>query len=182
MKYHICKTLTVSICVGLFVFFIGQQQAQGQRKKALSLNEILVKLSFTSRINRSIEEINEQIILEVNNRRVNFVVTSKDEESLRKAGGNDLLIKVIRKNPPKSLKEKIDLLQEKQILYKKFTDNYNGTLEQKRTAIEAAKEYLRKYENEKEMDENDKQIIDYFRLNLPAFIEMINRKKNCDCP
>ncbi len=64
-----------------------------------------------------------------------------------------------------------DDVAEKQALYKKYTDNYAGTVEQKQIAIDAAKEYVRKYGANAE----DKEQVDYFQKALPT-IEAAVRK------
>ncbi len=57
-----------------------------------------------------------------------------------------------------------DDIAAKQALYKKYTDNYAGTLDQKQVAIDAAKEYIQKYG----ANADDKDQVDYFQKNLPA--------------
>ncbi len=130
------NSIKIIVCISLFIFLIGQK-VQGQPEKPFSLNDIQAELNSISRIIKSTEEINKVLITEVRKRGVNFTLTFEKTKFLKKAGASDLLIKVICENLPKKIEEQI-------ILYKKFTDNYAGTLEQKRKALEAAKEICKK--------------------------------------
>lgn len=62
---------------------------------------------------------------------------------------------------------------EKEALYKKYTDNYKGTDDQKKIAIEAGKQYIEKYG----ASEDDKQVVDYLRKRVPALEEEIGTKQ-----
>ena len=121
-----------------------------------------MKLVFTSRISKSTEEINEQLVKDIKERKVNFILSYEDEESLKKTGASEALIKVIRENLPKEIERKI-------ILYKKYTDNYDGNVSQKRIAIDAAKEYIKRYGE----NEEDKEIIDYLKKTIPILENQI---------
>lgn len=52
----------------------------------------------------------------------------------------------------------------KKVVYEKFTTNYSGTMEQRRTAVNAAKEYIEKYGS----CADDAAQVDYFKKYLPA--------------
>ena len=54
-------------------------------------------------------------------------------------------------------------------MYKRYTDNYNGDSKQKKIAIEAAKEFIKKYGDDKEL----KEIIDYLKEAIPDLETMI---------
>jgi hypothetical protein len=99
-------------------------------------------------------------------------LTLKNKNSLRKVGGSDFLIKVIGENSPKYIKEKA-------ILYRKFTDNYDGTIAQRQIALEAAKEFIFRYNNDQELD--NKTIINYFRDVIPVFQRMMTKYEDCKC-
>lgn len=170
MKAKFYRITTISLCFGFFVFLIGQQKVNAQQEKHLSFNDVISKLTFTSRINKTTQEINEQLISDIQKRGVNFILDSDDEESLKKAGANDSLIRTIKKNLPKEIKEKLVSVKEKESLYKKFTDNYAGTLEQKKIALEAAKEFVKRYSN----DEDIKVLIDYFVKAIPQLEKIID--------
>lgn len=62
-----------------------------------------------------------------------------------------------------------DATAEKQALYKKYTDNYAGTIEQKKIAIDAAKQYIDKYGANAE----DKEQVVYFQNALPTLQKTI---------
>jgi hypothetical protein len=169
MKIYFYKTTMIFILIGLFVF-ANQQQVLGQEgKNSLNINDVLVKLVFNTRFNKSIEDINKQLIKDIQERKVDFRLSLEDEKSLKKIGASDSLIKAIRENFSKILQEQI-------ILYKKFTDNYNGDFEQKKIALEAAKEFVKRYSYEAKF----KDIIEYFKSNIPAFEKYLNTAINKD--
>lgn len=165
MKVFFGKTIIILI---VLFGFINIQQVQGQQKiKYLSACNIFDNLVFGLRFNTSIDQINKSLIKEIQERGVDFTLMSEEEEkSFKKLGASDLLIKAIRENFSKTIQERINL-------YKKFTDNYNGTLDQKKIALEAAKEFVEKYAD----DADSKDIIEYFRSNIPAMEKYLNDKK-----
>lgn len=59
---------------------------------------------------------------------------------------------------------------EKTALYEKYTKNYAGSLDQKKIAISAAKEYIEKYG----ASETDKQQVDYFKNALPPLQKAVD--------
>jgi hypothetical protein len=61
---------------------------------------------------------------------------------------------------------------EKEALYKRYTDNFKGTDDQKRIAIEAGKQYIEKYG----ASEDDKQVVDYLKKKVPSLEEEIGTK------
>jgi hypothetical protein len=145
----------------------------------VSFNDILSKLTFTSRISKSIEQINDELIKEIRKRKVNFVLKVEDEKEIKKAGGNELLIKTIRENLQEGFKEKNSQAKEKPIskevkenqdLYEKYTSNYRGTIEQKKIAVKAGKEYIEKYGN----DERYKSQIEYLKKAVPRLEDFVN--------
>jgi len=169
MKTLIFRLMIVSIFTSLFVFLIGRQQVQAQQEKHLNLNDIRETLVFRSGVSKTTEEINEQLITDIRKRGVDFMLSTEDEGALKKAGGSDLLIKSIRENLPKRL--------EKNILYRKFLTNYDGTIKQMKIAVEAAKEYVRKFSDDD--DKDVKEIIDYFKAVIPELEKAIAiREKN----
>ncbi len=167
MKILNYKTTIIFIFISLFVFLIGQQQVQAQQEKHLNLNHIRERLASKSRGSKTTKEINEQLIADIRKRGVNFHLTSKDKNSLKKAGGSNLLIKTIRENLSKNFKEQT-------LLYQKFVDNYDGTIEQKKIAIEAAKEFVKKFSD----DEDVKEVIDYLNTAIPDLEYVIANKGN----
>lgn len=169
MKNYFAKAAGIFLCIGFFVFLFNQR-IQGQEKhNFLNFNDILTRLTFTSRVSTSTEKINEQLIKNVQKRKVNFILSSKDQNSLKKAGASDSLIKAIRENLPNELKENLTLITEQQALYKEFTGNYNGSIEQKKIALVAAKEFVKKYS-----DVVEKDIIDYLVAVIPQLEAMVN--------
>lgn len=103
MKTHFYKICLSLILLGISLLCFTQNFAQ--ENKYLSLNDILVKLTFTSRISTPTEEINRQLIESIKKQKVNFILNEKGEKELKKAGANNKLLKAIRENFPKNLKE-----------------------------------------------------------------------------
>jgi hypothetical protein len=64
-------------------------------------------------------------------------------------------------------------VEAKQGLYKKFTDNYAGTLDQKESAVEAGDQYISKYGACTE----DKDIVAYLNTNLPKMKDFIKQQR-----
>jgi hypothetical protein len=82
--------LGLALVVFAAVQGFGQSvQAKADKEKPLELQEILLKLTFTSRINHSFEKLNKQLVVAVQKRGVNFIVSDEDRRAIKKAGGND---------------------------------------------------------------------------------------------
>lgn len=169
MKNNGYKTAAVSMCIVLFIILAGRLPVKGQQDEPLTLKQIIKILKSKSN-NKSIYAINKQIIEDVRKYKVSFELTAKDEKSLKNAQASGALIKAISENTPKAI-------EEAKLLYQKFTDNYKGTLEQKKLAIDAGKEFVKRYRN----NENYKDIIEYFIRSLSVFEESISRKQGCNC-
>ena len=169
MKILIFRITIISVFISLFVFLICQQQVQAQQENHLNFNDIRETLVSKSRNSKTTEETNEQLITDIRKRGVDFMLSTEDEDALKKAGGSDLLIKSIRENLPKKL--------EKNILCGKFLNNYDRTIKQMKIAVEAAKEYVKKFSDDD--DKDVKEIIDYFKSVIPELEKAIAiREKN----
>ena len=156
MKNNFSKAMVILI---VLLGLINTQHIYGQQPmKYVTVCYIFDNLVFGLRFNSNIVEINKLIIKQIQERGVDFKLESKEEEnSFRKIGATDELIKAIRGNFSKEFQHQIDL-------YKKFTDNYAGkTIEQRRTAIDAAKEFIEKFGDV----EDNKDIIKYLKKIIP---------------
>lgn len=162
MKAFFGKTL---IILFVLIGFTNTQQVYGQQKlKWVSACNIFDNLVFGLRFNSSINEANRLLIKQIQERGVNFKLELEEEKSFRKIGASDLLIKAIRENFSKEFQYQIDL-------YKKFTDNYAGkTIEQKKIAIDAGKEFIEKFGDE----EDNKDIIEYLKKVIPELERRIS--------
>lgn len=150
MKRRACKIFLIfaACCISVTA------QQTPEKSDLVDLNDILSKLTFTSRISKSAEQINEELTKLVRERKVNFVLGSENEKQIKDAGGNDQLIEAIRENfkgevktltelPAKTSSDKA--FEENATLYSKITKNYKGNLEQMKIALEAAIEYVASY-------------------------------------
>ena len=140
----------------LLVFYtFGQvQTTKSNKERPVELQEILSKLTFTSRINHSFEELNKELVSAVQKRGVNFVIMDKDRQAIRKAGGNDELIKTVDAAPkPKIMLATsslspgdVRLIDEENRLYNIILMNYKASDRVRlQKAIDAAKEFLRRF-------------------------------------
>ncbi|HQU86225.1 MAG TPA: hypothetical protein PKY59_24060, partial [Pyrinomonadaceae bacterium] len=66
--------------------------------KPLTLNDILSKLTFTSRVDKTVAQINAKLIEQIEERKVGFELTKDDEQKITKRGGNPALIKAVKTN------------------------------------------------------------------------------------
>ena len=101
MKNHTYKISLIFIA--LFVF-LNALQLQAQENN-VNLNYIFSKL--TSQTSKSSEEINTELIKEISSRKVNFVLTSENEETLKKLGATGLLIGTIDENASEKVREQL---------------------------------------------------------------------------
>lgn len=168
--------------VSFIVSFIPQTVFNQDRANYINLNYILVKLTFTSRINHSNEEINLQLIKEIRERKVDFILTSENEKQIKEAHGTDNLIKEINANLPKDIEINLKHLSAKEkyfadaeSLYQRFLENRRGPeLEKIKIAIEAGEEFIKIYGDEGKIkeeyrevfQEDFKEIIDYVKKQL----------------
>lgn len=229
----------------LFVFLTAQQFKAQERSDFINLNYILSKL-----MSEPAWEINQNLIEEIREQKVDFILTSEDEGRLKKSGANDLLIKTIDENASEKVKEEIvqkvfnsvegcnksglsskqkehlikygkqfirvfsnDSEYEPQVKYlkkaipqlekvfaeytqhqelnklltesvvkhiesdelkkelaAKFIENRTGSFEQKKTALEAAKEFVEKFGEETEI----RDLIDYFKKRISELEQQTN--------
>jgi predicted DNA-binding protein len=164
------------ILLSFFIFTNGCQPCFAQEKpNYVTFDEILNNLNLSSKTKKSNAEINRQIIEQIIEKKVDFILTKEDEEKLRKVGGNKTLFETINVNIPQDVKKKRLLEQEMQVVYKKFTDNYDGqTSVQRKIAIEAAKVFLQKYSDNPDV----KEIIEYFKKYIPQAERLIRQMEN----
>lgn len=139
MKF--CKRSTIKFSVFLSLFLFSNQTFFSQEDKCvlpLSMFDIFVRLKPDSRQDKTIARINEELINEIAERKVNFKLSQADENSLKKSGADELILKTIRENPAK-------YSNERECLYQKYVDNHQSDdIEKLKIALEAAKEYVSK--------------------------------------
>lgn len=195
----------LSLFLGLIVFVFSININAQQKANYITLNYILSKLTFTSRINHTNEEINNKLIKEIQERKVDFFLTDEREKSIKEARGTDFLIKVIRENTPKSIEEeekikeivriakeleskkeleqKLNNLDEKtrffveaEILYQKFLDyRKRQNFDEIKVAIEIGKEFLQKYCNEDTTDDFKKNFIEEQKVVIEFVKKQISK-------
>jgi len=104
---------------------------------------------------------------------------TENEKALKDAGGSDLLLKEIRENLPKTVKEKLEYLEyfaDTETLFQKFLDNRKSPeVEKYKIAIEAGEEFKKRYGDDKKIKEeyreefkkDFKEVVEYIQKQLP---------------
>lgn len=158
------------LLIGFFIFISGCQICFGQEKpNYVTFDEVLNKLTFSSKVDKLISEINQKLIEQILERKVDFILTEENEIKLKKAGANKLLFEAINKHILEDVKKKRLLEQERTVAYEKFFIISEG--ESIKSKIEAAREFLEKYSDDPEV----KEVIEYLKEYLAR-----NEKPNCN--
>lgn len=152
MKTLARQILKFSVCLAL-VLFLGQT-VSGQGNECggeLSFDEILTK--FTIRKTISAEPVNKELIGQVIKRKTDIELSAANEKTLRDAGASEVLVKAIRENVSAKSVEAVRL-------YRAYVENYQSEkIENLKIALDAAKEYIRKFEN----DGCNIEVVKYFK-------------------
>lgn len=165
-----------------FIFLMGLlllsgQIVSGQEQQCggeVSLKEMLTKFRFTSRREKTAEQINEELIGEVRRRKVNFALNAADEKSLREAGATDRLIETVRENYPEKLNKAYRLFTRyNEIVSTEAWSQNSGEIKE---LLEIAKEYVAVFEN----DACYKRQVDYFKDFIPVLEKDIEKISNLD--
>lgn len=159
MKNYTCKLFL--IFTFLFVFLTAQNTPAQEKSGYINLNYILSKL-----MSEPAPEINPKLIEEIRERKVDFILTSEDEERLKKSGANDLLIKTIDENASEKVKKDFQ-----QKIYSLTPTN--RSFEQIEQRIEYAKQFIRVFSNDPEYEQ---QVI-YTKKYLPKTEEVFAKYK-----
>lgn len=142
MKFFRFKIINFSIFLALIL--ISGQTVSSQETPCdygLQFEEILSK--FTTRRTISPEPVNKELIGEIPKRKTGFELNEANEKTLRNAGANDLLIKLIRENVLPEAVEAHYLQSVYLSIY--HTDNFDEL----GIAIYVAREFVRKFEANK---------------------------------
>lgn len=164
----------ILIFFGLIVFLTSQSVYGQEKPNYINLSYIVDKLDSTSRNKQKSAKTNESLIKEIQERKVNFILTKENEDFLGKKGGNDSLIKTIQENVSEGVLESKKYHEEMDALFQKFLNNRKGpTLEKYKIAIAAAREYI---EQVKLNDCGD--VIKYLKFQIPKIEEKIKSLQN----
>lgn len=163
MKVFECKIIKLSVFLGV-IFLFGQTGLSQQQKcgEQFFFSDILSK--YTARRTSSPEPVNKVLIREIPKRKIMFVLNEMNEKTLRDAGANDSIIKLIRENV---LPEAV----EANALYEKYLNNYQSNdIESLEAALEAAKEFVSKFEKNEPFTEQVK----YFKDAISTLEKAVN--------
>ena len=156
----------IKFSVFLTLILLFGQTVLSQETKCLSFNDTLSKLSSTE--SKNVQQINDDLINEIQKRKVNFVLTATEEKLLKKTGANYSLINTIRANLFNESKEASDLYK----IYADITSIESSEIEQAKKLIEVAEEYVRRFEK----DECYKEQVNYFKQSIPILKKAIEQK------
>ena len=158
MKILSRTIIKFSVSLTLILLFGQTVLSQEIKCNQISFDEILAKFRFNPLKSKSVEEINKELVNEIRENKVNFTLKSADQKKLKEVGANDLLIEAIRQNLREDSKEAI-------LIYQKYVDYYESdNLEQIKIALDAAKEFVEKFENDGCYTEQVK----YFKNAIPV--------------
>lgn len=153
------EMIKLFVFLGLILLFDQTALSQGKLcGEQITLEEILTKFKSASRENKSTEQINNELITEILKQKVIFELNAENENSLKNAGANDLLLKTIRENFPEEIKRMV-------IFYEIYVTNYQSSnIEQIKIALGVAKAFVENYKKNQCLNKN----IDYFKEAIPV--------------
>lgn len=141
------------------------QPTQHSASDPVTIQQIRWALNHTPEIPEQIQKTNQELIAAIASRGVNFVLSPEEEWALTLRDASDELIKAIRNATPPEERERLLSIREQEGLYYTFVSNYaRNDVTSKRIALDAGKEFVRKYRN----DANVAEIISYFQRAVPA--------------
>lgn len=150
-------------------------------ERPVNLEEILRTFRFPLSSKSTNEELNQKLITTIRDRRVNFLLDDKITKELKDAGASEDLLKTIDTcitprerqgiiDDATTIKRKKKRLKEITQLEDQIRDLYpRKDRESIKKMIEVGKEYLKKFGN----DDDAKQMVDYLKLVLPKWEELI---------
>lgn len=95
------------------------------------------------------DEANQDLIVEIQKRGVNFVLSAEEEWAFQLLEASDELIIAIREAVPAEQRAAILAATERAKLYNTFSNNYRQSdLISRRTALEAGKEFVQRYRSD----------------------------------
>ena len=147
------------------VISIVCQPTQHSASDPVTIQQIRWALNHTPEIPDQIQKTNQELIAAIVSRGVNFVLTPEEEWALALRDASDELIKTIRNATAPEERVRLLAVSEQEGLYYTFVNNYSREdVTSKRIALDAGKEFVRKYRN----DANVAEIISYFQRAVPA--------------
>jgi hypothetical protein len=161
------------VTLSLFLLFVSVTagvDAQTAAVKPLTKSEVFSALEAANASEELIAKTNEDLIEEIAERGVDFVLTPDEEWSLQLRDASDKLLAAIRDAiDPKEREFRINV-QRQQRLYNNFAQNFNGVdLASRQTALLAAREFLGLYAN----DPNVAEIITFMQKNIPRLQQSV---------
>lgn len=158
MKIFSRSIIKFSVFLSVFLFFGQMTFAQENQCKQITVDYLVAKLKSASPEADSKEKVIKELKSEIIKRKMLSFPNYGDEKELRRLGANDSLIKTIIENLSKPSEEEGNL-------YNLFLENYDSKeIEKVKKALEAAKEYVRKFEN----DGCHRELVEYFKDAIPT--------------
>lgn len=149
------------------VVFINAQNLFAQKKPShINLHQIILILSTQN--GKSAKEINTNLIEEIRKNKVNFILSAKDENTLKNLGASDVLIIAINENASKETKEEFA-----QKLYALTICNEPCTQSNSEQIIGSSKQFIKVFEN----DPNYELQVRYLKKAIPKLEESFANNK-----
>jgi hypothetical protein len=141
------------------------QPAGSDEVKPVRIQEVRRALRVTPQTPEQIEKTNQELILAIKARGVNFALSEAEEWALGLEEASDELIQTIREALTSEERERLLKVREQEGLYYTFVNNYaQADVNSKLAAIEAGKEFVRRFRN----DPNVAEIVAYLQRAVPA--------------
>ncbi|MGQ0542408.1 MAG: hypothetical protein ACT4O9_11255 [Blastocatellia bacterium] len=145
---RVVKGSVVLAAVIFCAFSIYGQTDKADIKKDIeppvTLADVLRKLTFTSRIQKPTNKINENLIVQIKKRSVDFALNDEIIKQVKEAGGSELLLTAIEDALPKEKKERLREIYRLEIIVR---ENYART-STLHLAIKAGRELIDKYSDD----------------------------------
>lgn len=176
MRLNLSQSLFVVVIGFCSCAVLAQDKEKVSPETPLTYKAIRQKLIFRSRVRETDAEISRKVLTEVARRKVDFVLTPEEADSLKAIGASKELIEAIKSSVPKERLVEIERLNEMTRLYNLYTDNfYKKTEKELKIAIEAGKEFIRRYKNDPEV----KTQVDYLKSNIPILCKWLYDRPVC---
>jgi hypothetical protein len=132
------------------------------KRKPMNFEDVADELFYWSNSGKNYEQMNQVLSEEIRTLGIDFVLLDEDREVFTRAGASSELINVINEAIPENSKSRLRL---ERIIGK----NYAGKVEQIKLAVKAGKEYLQKYNNDKDAQ----PYVQWLNLYLPRLEQWI---------
>ncbi|MEZ5429032.1 MAG: hypothetical protein R2747_22490 [Pyrinomonadaceae bacterium] len=154
------------IFIGLCIFLFAQPDFAQKKPVPVDLSYVLSKLSSDK--SRPAEKINQKLIAEIRKRKVDFALDPEDEETIKKTGGNDLLIQTIDENASEKVKEHL-----RNAMYDPSCGDKKRDPQCTESLLKIGKQFIRVFANDPDYEAQ----VQYLKHSIPRMEEKIAKYK-----